>query len=134
MEMKKAEIIHSKFEDIEQEEINKGYYRRTVTGENHMVCMVDMRPGWVTKRHNHANDETLLILEGSMTFTAGENVFELLPGDIIYIPPSIEHTGTAGDKGMKMIKIFSPPREDYLAGTDTYLREGQSSVSESESV
>ena len=123
MAMKEAEIIHSKFEDLEREEIAKGYYRRTLTGENHMVCMVDTRPGWVTKQHKHANDETLIIMEGSFTFTAGDKVFELLPGDIIYIPPWIEHTGTAGDKGMKMIKIFSPPREDYLAGTDTYIRE-----------
>ena len=122
MEMAETGVFHSKFEDLEREEINEGYHRRTLTGANHMVCMVDIRPGWVTKQHKHANDETLIIMEGSITSTVGEKIVEALPGDIIYIPPWIEHTGTVGDKGIKMIKIFSPPREDYLAGTDTYLR------------
>jgi quercetin dioxygenase-like cupin family protein len=125
VESKDVKIVYSKFEDIESEQINEGYYRRTVTGENHMTCLVNIRPGWITKHHKHASDETVIVMEGSMSFRVGNLDVELLPGDVLYIPPWVEHGGTVGQKGMKMIKIFSPPREDYLQGTDTYLRESQ---------
>jgi quercetin dioxygenase-like cupin family protein len=125
MKEKDFEIIHRKFEDIEQEVVNEGYLRRTVTGQNQMVCLVEARPEWVTKRHKHGNDETLIMIEGSMSLRVGDRDIELNVGDILYIPPWIEHMGTVREKGMKMIKIFSPPREDYLDGTDSYLREPQ---------
>jgi len=123
MDQKDFEIIHENFEGIEQEKINEGYVRRTVNGKNQMVCLVDIRPGWITKSHKHGNDESMIILEGETACTVGDRECELKTGDIIYIPPDVEHQLTVGDKGVKMIKIFSPPRTDYLDGTDTYLRE-----------
>ena len=57
--------------------------------------------------------------------TVGDKECELKAGDIIYIPPMIEHKLVVGNEGVKMIKVFSPPREDYLDGTDTYLRESK---------
>lgn len=93
-----------------------------------MVCLVEARPGWVTKKHKHSNDETLILIEGSMSQTVGDQKFEFKAGEILYIPPWVEHGAVVGEKGMKIIKIFSPPREDYLHGTDSYLREPQRSA------
>jgi len=44
---------------------------------------------------------------------------------IIYIPPNVEHELVVGDKGCRMIKVFSPPRADFLDGSDSYLRDSK---------
>lgn len=41
---------------------------------------------------------------------------------MIFIPAHIEHTVDALET-LVAYDIFTPPREDWLSGTDTYLRE-----------
>lgn len=119
---KKFEIIFGKFEDMEVEEVNKGYNRRIVDGKNQMTCLVDARPGWITKLHQHPADETIYMIRGTMRWIVGDKEVTQGPGDVLYIPPNTPHEGHVGDEGMQQIKIFSPPRQEFIDKTDHYLR------------
>jgi len=121
-ETERDQVVYGTFAEMAGEQINEGYYRRMVDGINQMVCLVDIRPGWVTKSHKHANDESMYILEGSTSCTVGDLHCVLKAGDVIYVPPNMEHELVVGKEGCRMIKVFSPPRADFLDGSDTYLR------------
>ena len=116
------EMMCGNFESMEAEEVSKGYLRRIVHGANQMVCLVDARPGWVTKLHQHAADETIYMIKGTMRWIVGGKEVTINPGDVLYIPPNTPHEGYVGETGMQQIKIFSPPRQEFIDKTDFYLR------------
>lgn len=47
--------------------------------------------------------------------------FDLGAGEMLFIPPKVPHTLTALEN-MESYDIFTPPRHDWLAGEDSYLR------------
>ena len=109
--------------DLPSEQVNGDrYIRRMVEGVHHMVCIVESEPGWVTQQHDHHNDETLYILRGQMTVIVADEEHVLNAGDFIYLPPDVPHKGIVGPEGMTQLKVFSPPRQDYIEKTDAYLR------------
>lgn len=63
------------------------------------VAVVTQPPGIATPLHRHTHEaEAFLLLDGTMTYRAGAEVFHLGPGDFIYLPLGIPHgfrvTGT----------------------------------------
>ena len=112
------------FMDLEPDQVNgTRYVRRMVTGVHHTFCIVEAEAGWVTKTHSHENDETVYLLRGSMNVIVDGEEHDLKVGDFVHIPPGIPHRGVVGPEGMTQMKVFSPPREDYIQKTDSYLRD-----------
>jgi mannose-6-phosphate isomerase-like protein (cupin superfamily) len=63
------------------------------------VSLVTQPPGAATPLHvHHREAEAFFILDGSMTYRAGEDVFKLESGGFIYLPADVPHafrvTGT----------------------------------------
>jgi quercetin dioxygenase-like cupin family protein len=64
------------------------------------------------------------VAEGLMRMKLGENgeqVVDLGPGDVVRIPPNVPHEAEALEDTLD-IDVFSPPREDWITGNDSYLR------------
>ncbi len=95
-------------------EIGRGAFSRLVAGEGVLLSFFEIGPGVHFPVHSHPNEQVMVVLEGSATFTIGERGFEVKAGDVCVIPPNAAHGGPAGEKGVKGIDIFVPPREDYL--------------------
>ncbi len=56
------------------------------------VSMVTQPPGIATPLHRHTKEaEAFLILEGRVTYRAGDETFELDDGCFIYLPRSVPH-------------------------------------------
>jgi quercetin dioxygenase-like cupin family protein len=51
------------------------------------------------KTHQHPTDETLLILEGEITFHWGDEQSTCRPGDRLLLPVGTPHSSVAGDDG-----------------------------------
>lgn len=49
--------------------------------------------------HTHPTDETLLILDGSISFTVGEDTGHCGPGDRLLLPEETPHGSIAGPEG-----------------------------------
>jgi quercetin dioxygenase-like cupin family protein len=53
---------------------------------------VEIAPGKKNPRHFHPNtDEVLYLFEGRLRHSLGDDVFDLAPGDAIYIPATVPH-------------------------------------------
>ncbi|MBX3069908.1 MAG: cupin domain-containing protein [Thermomicrobiales bacterium] len=63
------------------------------------VALVTQPPGIATPLHRHTHEsEAFFIIEGQMTYRAGDDVYRLTAGDFIYLPAGVPHafrvTGT----------------------------------------
>jgi quercetin dioxygenase-like cupin family protein len=56
------------------------------------VALVTQPPGIATPLHRHSREaEAFFLLEGTMTYRAGEATYRLSAGDFIYLPSGIPH-------------------------------------------
>jgi quercetin dioxygenase-like cupin family protein len=65
------------------------------------------------------------VLEGSLKFLLGEDQDEeviVRTGEVLVIPSNLPHSAEALEDTFD-IDIFDPPRQDWLDGTDNYLRD-----------
>jgi quercetin dioxygenase-like cupin family protein len=115
---------HYRWDDMPKETLNALLGRRMITGERVMLTHVYMEPGVIVPMHSHENEQLTYILEGTLRFWLGDDESEPVDvhaGEVLYIPPNLPHKAEALERTLD-VDIFSPPREDWLAGTDDYLR------------
>jgi quercetin dioxygenase-like cupin family protein len=111
------------------EQVNPTLSRRIVTGKEVMVAHVHLKAGCVVPKHHHVNEQVTYILQGAMRLWVGDNVdsrsdadgIVLTTGELLVIPSNVPHRAVALEDTLDM-DVFAPPREDWLNGTDDYLR------------
>ena len=99
--------------------------RRLITGERMMLAQVYLDKGCIVPRHSHENEQLTYILEGSLRFWIGEDGEEELvirAGQVLHIPSNVPHMAEALEDTLD-VDVFSPPRQDWLDGTDTYFHD-----------
>ena len=99
-----------------------------VSGDRVMVAQVYIDEGAVVPTHSHENEQFTYILEGALHFWLGEDGAEevvVRKGEILHIPSWVPHKAKALEDTLD-VDIFSPPRQDWLDGTDDYFHEGES--------
>jgi Cupin domain len=69
-------------------------------------------------RHTHPQDETFIMLEGELTFVAGENRFTAGPGATWVVPRGVEHTFRVDSETARLLVVSVP------AGLDQMFRAG----------
>jgi quercetin dioxygenase-like cupin family protein len=110
--------------EIPREELNPLIGRRFVTGDQAMLAQIYLAKDAVVPKHSHENEQITWILEGRLRLMlgeSGEQVVELGPGDVLHIPPNVPHEALALEDTVD-IDVFSPPRADWIDGSDSYLR------------
>ena len=110
--------------DLPREELKPDLGRRFVTGESVMLAQIYLDKGCIVPKHSHENEQITWVLEGRMRLTLGEGedqVVELGPGDVLHIPAHVPHSAEALEDTLD-IDAFSPPRSDWIDGSDAYLR------------
>lgn len=90
-----------------------GIQVQPVIGESLMTCWIDMEPGAVVVEHSHPNEQLGVVVEGSITITAGGETRTLETGDAYAVTPDLRHHGVAGPDGVVLVETFVPVREDY---------------------
>jgi quercetin dioxygenase-like cupin family protein len=112
------------WDEVELETVNPQMKRRIVTGELMTVARIYFADGFVVPMHSHHNEQVTQVIRGRMHFVFGENrdrEMELGPGDVVVIPANLPHEATAiGD--VEEMDMWAPRRDDWLDGTDDYLR------------
>lgn len=103
--------------EIPRTEIFPGCHSRLISGERIMLSIVDMPKGCVLPEHDHPHEQAGMMLTGRLSLTIGGEERVLHPGDAYFVPPNVKHSGYVIDEDVKVIDVFSPPREDYLAKT-----------------
>lgn len=110
------------FEKMPVEELNPLIGRQFVYGERAMLARVLLRKGAVVPEHSHDNEQITYILEGALRFTMGNGqVITVAAGEVLVIPSHMPHRAEALEDTVDL-DIFTPPRADWIAKTDAYLR------------
>ena len=64
------------------------------------------------------------MLDGALKLRLGDDEGEeviVRTGEVLYIPSGLPHSALALEDTL-VTDVFCPPRQDWLDGTDTYLR------------
>lgn len=116
---------HYRWEDMPKEKLKPDLGRRLISTERVMVAHVYLDKGCLVPYHEHENEQVTYILEGVLRFFLGEDgseVVDVHAGEVLHIPSWLPHSAEALEDTLD-VDIFTPPREDWLDGSDAYLRE-----------
>jgi len=113
-----------RWEDLPREEVNDRLSRRLITADRIMLAHVYLKKGCVVPKHSHENEQLTYILEGALRFRVGDDGAEEIvvrAGEVLLLPSNLPHEAHALEDTLD-VDVFSPPREDWLNKTDSYLR------------
>jgi quercetin dioxygenase-like cupin family protein len=80
------------------------------TGGTFGLSRVTQPAGTATPLHVHSREaEAFYLLDGSMTYRAGEQTYQLSPGSFIYLPAGVPHAfRVTGDAPVRFLAVVAP--------------------------
>jgi quercetin dioxygenase-like cupin family protein len=121
-----TEVRFYRVEDVHRERVTDKLDRRLISGERSMLAHVYLQKGCIVPFHSHDNEQISYILSGALRFWLGEEGDQevvLRAGEVLVIPSHVRHKAEALEDTVD-VDIFTPPRRDWLDGSDEYLRSG----------
>lgn len=126
--MSESLVRRQKWDEIPRETVTDDIARKLFTGERMMLAHVFLDKGAIVPKHSHDNEQLTWILEGSLKFWIGDEgqpgyeEIVLSAGEVMYIPSNVPHMAEALEDTLD-VDVFSPPRQDWLDGTDSYFQD-----------
>ena len=105
------------FGDLPTDAPFAGIARRVLSTAKATVQEYRFEPGATFPQHHHPQEQITLVLEGSLSFTAGRDTHTLAAGGWSVVAGNEPHGITAGPDGTRFLAVLVPPR----AETDTYI-------------
>ena len=113
-----------RWDDVPLETVNESMQRKIITGERMTVARIYFKDGFLVPQHSHEMEQITQVVSGRMRFWFGSDrskTVDLGPGEVVVIPPNLVHEALCmGD--VEEVDMWSPRRDDWLNGTDNYLR------------
>ena len=127
-------VLH-KWDDIPAQELAPGIRRRFLTAERVTIARFNLSAGAVVPAHAHENEQVSYVVRGALRFFVDGQETVVRTGEALQIPSRAEHRVEVIED-TEVIDVFSPVREDWLAGTDNYFgaRTGVQKVQEVQEV
>jgi unsaturated pyranuronate lyase len=114
--------VSGRFRRSLKKKISDKFTRRVLAGQKGMMVWWKIGAGTHVAAHSHPHEQLVWIVKGRMEFRIDKKRRVLEAGGIAAIPSGVEHEGWC-QEDTEVIDIFAPPREDFLAGGPTWLRE-----------
>lgn len=114
-----------KWENVPVEALSPLLDRRMISGERMMIAHIVLRKDCLVPMHHHDNEQITFVLSGALRFLLGEDQDEevvVRSGEVLVIPSNLPHSALALEDTVD-VDIFCPPRQDWLDGSDAYLRQ-----------
>lgn len=116
-------VRHFRWEDMPRERVTPTLERRIITGDDMMLAHVYLEKGCIVPKHQHVNEQFTYIVSGALRFRIGPDggeVIDVGAGEVLHIPSNVWHEAEALEDTLD-VDVFSPPRHDWLSGTDSYF-------------
>ena len=114
-----------RWSDLPKERLTDFLDRKFLHGDRLMLAHIHMKKGCRVQQHHHDNEQATYVLEGTIRFRLGPNgetERTLKAGEVVMIPSHLPHSAEALEDSLSL-DVFGPPRQDWIDGTDAYLRE-----------
>ncbi|MDA1099070.1 MAG: cupin domain-containing protein [Proteobacteria bacterium] len=111
-------------DEVTMEQVGAGMRRQLICGQQMMLARISLAAGVSVPQHQHANEQITYLLAGEMEFRFGDDGADLRhigAGEILVIPGDMPHSANVLADA-EVIELFAPPRQDWIDGTDRYLR------------
>ncbi len=105
----------TRYADVPAIELTPSIKANIISAENITLSFVSAEPNAPLPAHRHENEQMLIVLDGAIDFVIEGKQYKVQKGDVMVIPSNIEHGAYFSDKGARVIDIFSPPRQDFVA-------------------
>jgi quercetin dioxygenase-like cupin family protein len=118
------EVKHYRWQEMPAEPLKGSISRKLITADRMMIAHVYFKKGDDVPQHSHENEQLTYILEGTLHFwfgADGSREITVRAGEVVVIPSNVPHRALALEDTLD-VDVFCPPRQDWLAGTDAYLR------------
>lgn len=120
-----SQVTFYRWDDMPKERVTDVISRRLVTADRMMLAHVYLDKGARVPQHSHDNEQLTYILEGALHFWIGADRSEeviVRAGEVLVIPSNVPHEAVALEDTLD-VDVFSPPRQDWLNGTDSYFHQ-----------
>jgi len=115
---------HYRWDDLPLEELKPDLGRRLITTGRMSLAHAYLEKGCIVPKHSHENEQLAYIVEGRLRFWLGDDeseVVDVAAGEVLLLPSYLPHKAEALETTLD-VDIFVPPRQDWLDGSDAYLR------------
>ena len=119
--MQAATIVHHRWNDIAQEQINPDIKRQYLSGDRVTIARFELKRGGVVPRHAHENEQVSMVLSGALLFRIDGRETTIRGGEVMQIPGNVAHEVEVLEDAL-VIDVFSPVRQDWIDKTDTYFK------------
>ena len=121
-----SEAMLYRWDDMPAEQLSPTILRKFVTGQQCMFARLELKKGCQVPEHSHPNEQISFIASGSLRFRLGDGSTRIVSaGEVLVIPGNLPHSAEALEDTLDF-DVFAPPRADWIAGTDAYLRSSPS--------
>jgi quercetin dioxygenase-like cupin family protein len=125
-----SDVRHVPWDTLPFDALNPLISRRLITTGQTMLAQVVLKRGAIVPAHDHINEQFTYILSGALRFWIGEHAdapgdtyTDVRAGEVLVIPSLVRHRAEALEDTLDL-DVFNPPRQDWLDGSDAYLRGG----------
>lgn len=113
--------VHHRWASLPTEHITPTIARKYLTGARVTVARFELKRGGVVPRHHHENEQVSCVLTGALRFNFDGREVVVRDGEVMQIPGGVPHE-VAVLEDTVVIDVFSPLRQDWIDGTDSYFK------------
>ena len=112
-------VLH-RWNDIPEKQLAPGVRRKFVTADRVTIARFSLSRDAVVPVHSHEHEQVSYVVSGVLRFEVDGKAMTVEAGQALQIPTVAKH-GVTAVEDTEVIDVFSPVRQDWLDGTDTYF-------------
>lgn len=112
------------WDELASEQLSPTIARRMIMTDRVTLAQFELDAGAIVATHAHEHEQLTYIEEGLLRLWLGADesqVHDVATGEVLLIPSNLPHRAEAIE-ATRATDVFCPRREDWLEGTDSYLR------------
>jgi quercetin dioxygenase-like cupin family protein len=109
------------WEQLPAEQMNSMVVRKVIHTGQMTIARLNLQKDAVVPEHSHVNEQVANVERGSLLFHIGGVDQVVGAGESLVIPPHVPH-GVVALEDTVVTDVFTPRREDWISGDDSYLR------------
>jgi quercetin dioxygenase-like cupin family protein len=106
---------------MQPEQLNPLMVRRVVHMKGLTMARLEIAAGAEVPEHSHVHEQIVTVEKGALRFSIEGREVDVRSGQSLAIPSMVPHAVIALE-ATTVLDVFSPAREDWIAGDDAYLR------------